>query len=75
MITAYKVKYHPATDNAGARFTVTRLDDKKTYRTGYNYGAISAERYAVHEAFGADAGRLECVGRLDRVTSIYAITH
>lgn len=75
MITAYRVKYLPATINTGARFNVTRLDDKKTYRTIYNYIATSAERHAVHEAFGEDTERLECVGRISKTESIFAIHH
>jgi hypothetical protein len=75
MITAYRVKYLPATINTGARFNVTRLDDKKTYRTTYDYAAISAERQAVNEAFGEDPARLECVGRISKTESIFAIHH
>jgi hypothetical protein len=75
MINAYKVKYHPATDNGGAKLTVTRIDDKKTYRVGYDYGAASAERIAIHKTFGEDTARLEYIGELSSGTHLYAVQH
>ncbi len=75
MITVYKVKYHPATVNTGARFTVTRMDDKRTYRTAYNYGALRAECHAIHEAFGEDTARLEFAGRMSKDAALYAVSH
>lgn len=74
MITLYSVKYHQATDTKSARFTVTRVYDKKTLRLPYNYGAANAEKDAVKIAFGEDAAKLEYVGRLDKATSYFAIS-
>jgi len=75
MINVYKVKYHPATDTKGARFSVTRIDDQKTYWSAYDYGVSSAERIAVHNTFGEDTARLEYVGEMAKNTKLYAIHH
>jgi hypothetical protein len=73
MITLYSVKYHQATDNKSARFTVTRLYDKKTLRLPYNYGATNAEKDAIKTAFWEDVSKLEYVGRPNKTTSYFAI--
>jgi hypothetical protein len=75
MITVYTVKYHKATDTLGARLTVTLLDNKKTYKVPYSYGAQNAEKFAIHSTFGEDTAQLECVGRLNETTSLYAVNH
>jgi hypothetical protein len=75
MINVYKVKYHPATDNSGARFTVTRIDDQATRRAKYNYGVANAEQIAIHDAFGEDADGLEYVGKLSKCVHLFAIQH
>jgi hypothetical protein len=77
MINAYKVKYHPATDNAGARYSVTRIDDGKSYKVAYDYAANNPIKHAVHDAFGEDVALIEFVGNLNSsgFEKLYAVHH
>ncbi len=54
MINAYRLKYIPATDTKGARFSVTRIDDGKGYKVSYDYDANNPLKQAIHDAFGED---------------------
>ena len=77
MINAYRVKYIPATDTKGARFSVTRIDDGKGYKVSYDYGANNPLKHAIHDAFGEDVSRIEYIGDLNAsgMEKLYAVSH
>jgi hypothetical protein len=75
MIHAYRIKYLPATNTNGARFSVTRINDAKNRRVSYDYEANNTFKQAVHEAFGEDVNRMEFIGDLNASEKIYAVTH
>ena len=77
MINAYKLKYLPATDDKGARFSVTRIDDGKGYKVSYNFEANNPLKHAIHEAFGEDVSKIEFIGNLNAsgMERLYAVHH
>jgi hypothetical protein len=77
MINAYRLKYIPATDTKGARFSVTRIDDSKGYKVSYDYGANNPLKQAIHDAFGEDVSKIEYVGDLNAsgLEKLYAVSH
>jgi len=77
MINAYRVKYIPATDTKGARYSVTRIDDGKGYKVSHDYEANNPLKHAIHDAFGEDVSRIEYIGDLNAsgMEKLYAVSH
>ena len=77
MINAYRVKYISATDTKGARYSVTRIDDGKSYKVSHDYGANHPLKHAIHDAFGEDVSRIEYIGDLNAsgMEKLYAVSH
>ena len=77
MINAYRLKYIPASNTAGARFAVTRIDDGKGYKVSYDYAANNPLKHAIHDAFGEDVSKIEFIGNLNSsgTEKLYAVHH